>query len=145
MQERHESILEPSKHDEAVCDMRFRVQDHLRVVVSIRPELFDIVHSKYPNLVSQRIFLTHAQTFFNSTSRVFQPANRCFTGPLVVKILFLIILTSFPIKIKKKTSKIKLKFKKKGDCLCLGPTPKCWLTPKPWLTHREKNYFFNFD
>jgi hypothetical protein len=37
--------------DEAVCDMRFRVQDHLRIVLSIRPELFDRVFTKYPNLV----------------------------------------------------------------------------------------------
>ena len=54
-QERHEAILEPSKKEEAVCDMRFRVQEHLRVVLSIRPELFERIYLKYPNLVSRVI------------------------------------------------------------------------------------------
>ncbi len=35
-QERHEAILEPAKLEEAICDMRFRVQDHLRVSIIIK-------------------------------------------------------------------------------------------------------------
>ncbi len=41
-QERHEAILEPAKLEEAICDMRFRVQDHLRVSIIIKLFLPDV-------------------------------------------------------------------------------------------------------
>jgi hypothetical protein len=36
--------------------MRFRVQDHLKVVISLRPDLFERVYPKYPNLVPSSRF-----------------------------------------------------------------------------------------